>query len=118
MTANENAASFANVAQELQRALAPMDLAQLGCDEITQKQVCITLEQLGKVQAPFPEEQQKTMILVRKLAERMRVDHTPLANLAAAEKGSAAHQLREVIHNVLDGSVPALVQIPWKCSWS
>ena len=68
MTANEIAATFANVAKDLQLALLPMDLAELGCDEITQKQLRITLEQLGKVQAPFPEEQQRRLIELRKLA--------------------------------------------------
>ena len=39
MTANQQAASFANVAQDLMTALGAMDVAKLGCDEITLKQV-------------------------------------------------------------------------------
>lgn len=103
MAANEIASTFANVAKDLQLALLPMDLAELGCDEITQKQLRITLEQLGKVQAPFPEEQQRRLIELRKLAEAMRVAHTELKSLSTAPPDSAASQLRDLIRNILDG---------------
>lgn len=86
-----------------QIALVPMDLAELGCDEITQKQLRITLEQLGKVQAPFPEEKQRRLIQLRKLAETMRVAHTELESLSRAQPESAAFQLRDEIRNILDG---------------
>lgn len=109
MTANEVAACFANVAKDLQLALLPMDLAELGCDEITQKQLRITLEQLGKVQAPFPEEQQRRLIQLRKLAEAMRVAHTELKSLSTAPPDSAASQLRDLIRNILDGCVMHLL---------
>lgn len=105
MTANEIAASFANVAKDLQLALLPMDLAELGCDEITQKQLNITLEQLGKVQAPFPEEQQRRLIQLRKFAEAMRVAKTELKSLSTAQPESAACQLRDLIRNAINGFV-------------
>eukprot|EP00892_Ulva_mutabilis_P003589 jgi/Ulvmu1/1601/UM111_0029.1 len=101
MTSNDLAASFANVAQELQHALEPLDLAALGCDEITVKQASITLEQLRKVQAPFPEEQQRMLIQLRKLTEAMRVQQA--TNSAAGDPDSPASQLRELVHSVLDG---------------
>lgn len=103
MTANQVAASFANVAQELQHALEPLDLAALGCDEITVRQASITLEQLRKVQAPFPEEQQRTLIQLRKLSEAMRVQKDTVS--ASADPHSAAYQLRDTVHGVLDGCV-------------
>lgn len=101
MTSNDVAASFANVAQEIQLALEPLDLSALGCDEITVKQANITLEQLRKVQAPFPEEQQRMLIQLRKLAEAMRVQNAAVC--AAADPSSAAYQLRDMVHSVLDG---------------
>lgn len=101
ITAHDVAASFANVAQELQYALEPLDLAALGCDEITVKQAKITLEQLQKVQAPFPEEQQRKLIQLRKLSEAMRVQKSTIS--ASADPDSPAHHLRDTVHGVLDG---------------
>lgn len=101
MTANEVAASFANVAQELQHALQPLDLAALGCDEITVKQAKITLEQLQKVQAPFPEEQQRKLIQLRKLSEAMRVQKATIGT--SNDPDSPACHLRDTVHGVLDG---------------
>lgn len=101
LSAHAVAASFANVAQELQQALEPLDLSALGCDEITVKQAGITLEQLQKVQAPFPEEQQRKLIQLRKLAEAIRVQKCTVS--AAADPSSSAYQLREIVHSVLDG---------------
>lgn len=86
-----------------QLALLPMDVAELGCDEITQKQLRITLEQLGKVQAPFPEEQQRRLIQLRKLAESMRVAEVDLKGLHTAPPDSASFTLRELMQNILDG---------------
>jgi hypothetical protein len=106
MSAIDIASSFANVAKDLQLALLPMDLADLGCDEITQKQVRIILEQLGKVQAPFPEEEQRCLIQLRKLAEDMRVAEPDLKNMSTASPESAGGQLRDLVRkNVLDGYV-------------
>ena len=82
-----------------------MDLAEFGCDEITQKQLSITLEQLGKVQAPFPEEQQRRLIQLRKHAEGMRVARVELKNLCTAPAESVACQLRDLVRNILDGWV-------------
>ena len=44
MTANQQAADFANVAQDLMAALEAIDVAKLGCDEITLKQACAHLQ--------------------------------------------------------------------------
>lgn len=74
-----------------------------GCDEITVRQASITLEQLRKVQAPFPEEQQRTLIQLRKLSEAMRVQMDTVS--ASADPNSAAYQLRDTVHGVLDGCV-------------
>jgi hypothetical protein len=88
-----------------QLALLPMDLAEFGCDEISQKQLSITLEQLGKVKAPFPEEQQRRLIQLRKHAEGMRVGDTELKSLFTAPPESAACQLRDLVRIILDGWV-------------
>jgi hypothetical protein len=105
MTAQLNAAAFANVALDLRMALAQLDVGALGCcDDFTVMHVALTLEQLAKVQAPFPEAQQQMMIQLRKLAEAKRIQEQQSDRVPGASP--AAKDLREMAFRAVNGFAP------------
>ena len=69
-------------------------------------QVTLTLEQLAKVEAPYPEEQQRCMIQLSKLSERMRVE---AKGGKSASDSAASKELHEVLSKVLHGCVTLLI---------
>jgi hypothetical protein len=104
MTAQFNAAAFANVALDLRMALAQLDVGALGCDDFTVTHVALTLEQLAKVQAPFPEAQQQMMIQLRKLAEAKRIQEQQ--SHCVPGSSPAAKDLREMAFRAVNGFAP------------
>ena len=111
--AEELAAGFANVCQDLQAALAALDVSAAGCDAITCQQVAVTLAQLSQVQAHITVQPQQVVIELRALAEALRVERKAATGgkespaVAATGAGPVAARLQEAVANVLDGCAAA-----------
>jgi hypothetical protein len=120
LQASQLFASFANVCQDLQTALAQLNVKDVGCDPITVQQVAVTLEQLSRVQAPFPEESQRVLTLLRTLAEALRTERKVAGCLqgigkrpgsVAAGPGSNTQLLHEAIAKALDGYASCVLSV-------
>lgn len=105
-------ASFANVFQDVQSALAQLNVEAVGCDPITVQQVAVMLEHLSRVQVPFPEEPQRVLTLLRKLASALRTERNVASSLQGRGQGhssvaagpeSTTQLLHEAIATALDG---------------
>jgi hypothetical protein len=102
MRATDVAASFANAAYDLQKALTSIDFKGLGCDELAQKQASITQDQLRNVQAPYPEEELRALVQLRKHAETLRVQGFEELNI----RHDSYAELRVLLAGFLNGYVP------------